>query len=345
MTNAILVTAQNPGAVAVIQLTGDGVIDSLTKLTGIDDWQPQRVRLVRFGEIDDGLAVILRDDWAQIMPHGGPRVVTLIMQRLTHLGAIVTNDADAMALYPEADSPIEADMLLAISRAASPAAIDLLLKQPALWREALRTSDRPSPASVLDHLIEPPSVVVVGAPNVGKSTLTNRMLGRAASVVADLPGTTRDWVAGLAEIHGIAVRWLDTPGLRDSDDAIEQQAITLAADAVAQAEVLIAMRDANTDWPALPRDADLWVINKADDAATMSGDSVPGVLRTPDSGESGLWRRDALQISALHGRNIAALEAAILRCLGLDAIDGDTLWAFSPTLRKGEVDEAYVGRR
>ncbi|NJL31882.1 MAG: GTP-binding protein [Phycisphaerales bacterium] len=60
-------------------------------------------------------------------------------------------------------------------------------------------------------------VVVAGQPNVGKSTLMNKMLGRSASLVADLPGTTRDWVAGWVELEGVALHWMDTPGLRHTD--------------------------------------------------------------------------------------------------------------------------------
>src|SRR5690606_37975884 len=102
-------------------------------------------------------------------------------------------------------STIEADMLATITAASSPAAVDRLLDQPQRWREALAQNDLDLPhilnlTARLDRLIHPATVVLVGKPNVGKSTLTNHMLGRSVSLVADLPGTTRDWVAGLAEL-------------------------------------------------------------------------------------------------------------------------------------------------
>jgi tRNA modification GTPase len=325
-----LTTADAPGAIALLQLQGPGTRDVLMRTLKPGDssaraFAPGRLHLVNIADVDRGLAVLLRDDWAQLMPHGGPRVVEKLIEQLTAAGAVYDARPDARQMYPEATSDLEADMLAAIARAASPAAIDLLLAQPRLWRDAL-ASQQPLPGDILersrilDRLIDPPTVVVVGQPNVGKSTLTNRMLGRSVSVVADLPGTTRDWVAGLAELQtpggGVAVRWLDTPGLRHSDDAIEQQAIELARSVIAQADVVIAMRDAEHNWPdadALPRRADLRVVNKIDLAMddTMAGD---------------------VRLSAIDGTNIDVLERRVLEVLQLHGVE-PALWAFSDRLR------------
>ncbi len=311
-----VVTAANPGAIGLIQICGDGAADLLRRVSAINDWRPQRVRLADFGGVDRGLAVLLRDDWAQLMPHGGPRVVQLIVDRLLELGGVYEPNLAPRDLYPEVETDLEADMLHALARAASPAAIDLLIEQPRLWSEPLNED----PAAILarsdrwDRLIEPPAVVVVGAPNVGKSTLTNHMLGRSASVVADLPGTTRDWVAGLAEIGDVAVRWMDTPGLRESDDPIERAAIELAGQAIDAADLLIAMRDPDMTYPDLPRPADLHVLNKCD----LRG-------AEPSDGE--------LAISALRGTGIGTLEQAVIAQLGLHDVDMPALWAFTPSLR------------
>jgi tRNA modification GTPase len=334
-------TASRPGAVAVLQLhglvptpgadPGAGVEDVLGRVTGQRAWEPGRLRLVDIAGIDRGLAVLLRagvDGVAQLMPHGGPRVVRSILEKLADLGVRVESAPDPMALYPEADSPIQADALFAIARAASPAAIDLLLAQPDLWRKTVRdprSIDRNKlqrDSKVLDRLIEPPTVVVGGLPNVGKSTLTNRLMGRAVSLVADLPGTTRDWVGAVVQLGGfddaVAVRWLDTPGLRDSTDTIEQRAIGLARDQIASADVLIVMRDPQQGWPepgALPREPDLRVVNKVDEEGGCVVD--PG----------------AIGISALAGRGIDTLQRRIIETLGLDRVGGDNLWAFSQTLQ------------
>ncbi len=325
-----IATAGQPGAVALLQLHGTGAVDVLRRLTGAEDWPAGRLRLREFAGIDEGLAVALRDDWAQLMPHGGPRVVRELLDRLRGLGASFDPEPDPRSTYPEAGSAIEADMLAAIAAAASPAAVDALTAQPARWRAALDGREPPpgSEARRLDALLAPPTVVVVGRPNVGKSTLTNAMLGRAVSLVADLPGTTRDWVAGLAELvppagprQAVAVRWVDTPGIRATSDSIEREAIALARRVLASADVLIAMRDPDLDWPdldALPREPDLYVLNKMDASGASGGGGSP---------------ESPLRISAAHDRGLEMLSAAIIRSLGLSDLDPPPLWAFSETLR------------
>ncbi|MEM9346798.1 MAG: GTPase [Planctomycetota bacterium] len=338
MTYVTLTTANTPGAVAILQLHGEGVHQALEQLTGRSSWSDRRAHLVQFADIDEGLAIRVDDATAQLMPHGGPRVVQRLLEHLTkQLGCTYDNAPDPMTLYPEARSPIEADMLDAIAKAASPAAIDLLAAQPALWRGLLQQAGGPDQAQrqaiagrsrILDRLITPPTVVVAGPANVGKSTLTNALMGKTMSIVADLPGTTRDWVGGLVELtasndprQAIAVNWLDTPGLRRSNDAIEQRAIALAKHQIEQADILIAMRDPDQTWldrETLPREPDLFVVNKADDA-----------LRPEVS--DGRSENQPLAISAEHHRNLGFLQAVIIQRLGLDRL-GSKPWAFTKKL-------------
>jgi len=369
VTRVTRCTANTPGAVAILQLHGEGVTDVLKKITGRDHWPARRALRCDFAGIDEGLAVLLNGEAAQLMPHGGPRVVQKLIEHLTaELGCVYDPAPDTSALYPEADSLIEADMLDAIARAASPAAIDLLAAQPAIWRGLLQqtggTRDDAqrqailNRSRILDRLVIPPTVVVVGPANVGKSTLTNALMGQAVSIVADLPGTTRDWVGGLVELgsgdgvqgsgdsnvdpvprtpypgNAIAVNWLDTPGLRDSGDTVEQRAIALARQQVERADVLIAMRDPAHDWPgsaALVREPHLWVVNKADDAGP------------PGDGE-GTNKNMPLRISAEHGNNLDALQSAVVRALALDDLSTNHTWAFSKALAQWCVDEAEVPR-
>jgi small GTP-binding protein len=86
-------------------------------------------------------------------------------------------------------------------------------------------------------------VAIIGIPNVGKSTLANQLFGQQRSITADMPGTTRDWVGELADVDGVPIVLLDTPGVRDSSDAIEQSAIALSRGVIASADLVIVVID------------------------------------------------------------------------------------------------------
>jgi tRNA modification GTPase len=265
-------TPAAPGAIAIFQLVGD-VVPVLAALTGSSAWPPGRMRLVALGDsdeataeaIDDAIAGRLTDDVAQVMPHGGPRVAQRVAARLRELGAtpVEAGDADPMRLHPEARDRVEALALAAIARAASPLAVDLLLDQPRRWRTPGATAD-PGRSRRLDRLIDPPVVVLAGPPNVGKSTLSNTLLGRSMSITLDRPGTTRDYTSGRLDLRSLVVSWHDTPGLRVSDDPLEHRAIDIARGLMESADLLIAMTDAEHEWPELPRPADLHLGAKAD---------------------------------------------------------------------------------
>jgi small GTP-binding protein len=292
----IQATAGAPGAIAIMQLVGDDSIEALRTLTGTDAWPIGRMRLANLGGIDEGLAVRLSPRIAQVMPHGGMRVVQRLMAKLIEMGATVASPddpaIDPIDAFPEAHDRFEALTLLALARAESPLAIDLLLDQPRRWRGGCCAHEEEDLARSrrLNRLIAPPIVVLAGRPNVGKSTLSNALLGRAMSIAADVPGTTRDYTAGRIDLAGLVVDWHDTPGIRESADPIERKAIDIARTLIERADLLIAMRDPQHDWPELPRDADMFAINKMDHAQPR-----------------GEPRDRALHISALHGQGLADL--------------------------------------
>lgn len=272
-----LATALRPGAIAVIQLEGDDLEQALGALTGIERWPIGATRLVTLEGIDEAVAVRPSRRHAQLMPHGSVRGVQRLLDRLCALGiAASAAPPDPESAYPEACDRYEALALAAVARAASPLAVELLLDQPRRWRALdppiTLADDDVARSRRLDRLLEPPRVVLVGPANVGKSTLTNALLGREVSIDADAPGTTRDYTTGRLDLAGLVVSWHDTAGIRASDDPIEVEAIGLGRRLAMRADLVVSVTDAEHGWASLPRAADLRVASKSDVAPRDDAD-------------------------------------------------------------------------
>ena len=121
--------------------------------------------------------------------------------------------------------------------------------------------------------------VIVGKPNAGKSSLMNAILGEGRVIVTDVPGTTRDTVEESASMGGIPIVLVDTAGLRDSDDKVEQIGIERTAQAIAGADLAILVLDGSQ---ALDEDDNkvLSFIEK------MSKDNILVVINKEDLGHS-----------------------------------------------------------
>src|SRR5205814_10504480 len=125
-------------------------------------------------------------------------------------------------------------------------ALRTLLAQPRAWKGVIDDQnlgrhelERIASDKTLHYLLHPPRVAIVGAPNVGKSTLANQLFAQERSITADLPGTTRDWVGEIANLDGLVVQLVDTPGIRDTSDAIERQAIDRSRHQIEQADLVV----------------------------------------------------------------------------------------------------------
>lgn len=87
------------------------------------------------------------------------------------------------------------------------------------------------------------NLVLVGRPNVGKSSLLNALAQREAAIVTDVPGTTRDIVKELIMLDGLPIHILDTAGLRETDDQVEKEGMRRTWDAIGQADIVILLLD------------------------------------------------------------------------------------------------------
>jgi tRNA modification GTPase len=152
------------------------------------------------------------------------------------------------------------------------------------------------------------SVVITGAPNVGKSSLFNALLASDRSIVTPTPGTTRDLVSERAIFGGVLVRLVDSAGLRDADDLIEAEGVRRASEAAASADLLVLVLDRSTPLddeflrPLLvssPRRL-LVVANKCDRPAVWADGAVPAAV---------------LSVSATTGDGVVALGLAIAEAL------------------------------
>ena len=134
-------------------------------------------------------------------------------------------------------------------------------------------------------------VVIVGQTNTGKSTLLNALLGEDRAIVSDIAGTTRDTIEETLNINGILYRFIDTAGLRATDETIEKIGIERSYKKIAEANVVIGMLDATTDYESMLLSANeirskvdfghqqlILCINKVDTLADQ-GEAMLGQLR------------------------------------------------------------------
>ena len=176
------------------------------------------------------------------------------------------------------------------------------------------------------------TVVIAGRPNAGKSSLLNALAGREAAIVTDIAGTTRDVLREHIHIDGMPLHVVDTAGLRDTSDRVEQIGVQRALDAIAGADRVLLVVDASAPeardpqalWPELlstrpPLDKLTVIRNKAD----LTGEPT-GLLATEPV---------EISLSATDGAGIEALREHPTACMGFEQTPEG---AFTP--RPGHLD-------
>lgn len=166
-------------------------------------------------------------------------------------------------------------------------------------------------------------VAILGRPNAGKSSLLNRLCGENRAIVTDIPGTTRDTIEVTSTIGPILVRWVDTAGLRDSEDTIEKIGMERAREAAQSAELVLYVVDSSigvcpedeATMAAFPNS--ILVANKCD----LSQNVQQGIPVCAISGEGidrlgrvvleQLQVQEALPEVAIHARHVPLLRQAL----------------------------------
>lgn len=166
-------------------------------------------------------------------------------------------------------------------------------------------------------------VVLAGAPNVGKSSLLNRLAGEELAIVTEIPGTTRDTVRQTIQIEGVPISIIDTAGLREPSDRIEAIGISRTWDTIGKADALLLVVDAAAGITRHDQDiierlpdrlARVVVFNKID----LTG-GEPRVTRS--DGETNLW------VSARSGAGLDYLRNTLLVLAGWQATGEDMFMA------------------
>lgn len=157
-------------------------------------------------------------------------------------------------------------------------------------------------------------VAITGAPNVGKSTLLNRLLGEERALVSEIAGTTRDVIEERINIDGVLFRFLDTAGIRATDDRLEQMGIERTMESIRRARIIIRM------------------IEAGDIAGGRIEDSMPGV------------RKDQTLLTVINKLDLHPDTTLPTGAIGLSAKRGEGIDALRRALRKAvPTDELYHG--
>jgi tRNA modification GTPase len=170
-------------------------------------------------------------------------------------------------------------------------------------------------------------VAIVGKPNVGKSTLLNAILNEEKAIVSDIPGTTRDAIEDTVNIEGIAFRFIDTAGLREAGDALEQIGMLRTIEKIAQARIILYVVDmAETE------------VDEIENTLRELSDTYSGTQKTfvvvanktdlmveAPKHFSELMEHEVVFISAKRRENIHLLMESLLQVVNVEALTDRTL--------------------
>lgn len=153
-------------------------------------------------------------------------------------------------------------------------------------------------------------VAIVGAPNVGKSTLLNALLGEDRAITSDIPGTTRDTVEESIIIEGVRYRFIDTAGIRETEQVIERLGIERSLAKIRDAAIVICLLDATK------KDESEKMLSKVESLIDAENQKIIVVANKsdllPDSGKVNDGR--VISISAKRKEGLQELEKAIVKC-------------------------------
>jgi tRNA modification GTPase len=331
---AAILTGAGTAALAVVRIAGPGVTrfcrEHLSRSPAASRVVHVELRDQAGNVIDDPVAAMPPDgSFVDLSLHGGAWVVEATLALLRRRGFRIVGPS---AVLREFESPLERDVIRWLPRASTELGVRCLLSQVGVWGAMVGDWDRfwADPGYRLQRiapdrlaeiardralywLLHPPTIAIVGRANVGKSSLANRLLAHDRSIVADVPGTTRDWVGETTDLEGLPVTLVDTPGVRQTDDAIERAAIEQSRQVVGAADLVIVVHDASGEPDPTPDRRHSATIEVSNNIDRPGAAPVPGSIAT----------------SAVTGQGLDDLVSAIHRRFGVFQIDAvaPRLWS------------------
>jgi tRNA modification GTPase len=322
-TRVAVLTPAGSAAIATVALVGPAAWTVARKLFIPASEQPlpenPTAGAVWFGRMGEGTAdevvvtvPAVRPLRVEVHCHGGRQVVSWLVELFRREGCVEVpwrellpalmpeGDPRAWELLPQARTARTAAILLDQCHGACRRALDAI--GTALERDDRATAEQGLAdlvqfTSIGRHLIEPWRIAVVGAPNAGKSSLVNALAGYQRSVVASVPGTTRDVVTVTVAFDGWLVELSDTAGLRQAPDELEREGVARAQQTLAESDLCLWLLDTTTqpigptlrlvDEVGASREKILFVLNKIDLPPTWDPRDLPhavGVSATTGQG-------------------------------------------------------------
>lgn len=316
----------------MVQVRGAGAPDLVApllqssrplNLNALPEDELRLCRLVDDGQvIDDVLVSVTRGPGTSIIDlnlHGGPRVVQRALLALQRAGAEIVPAAALGPAWPTR-SKLERELLALLPSAGTRAVARWLLRlesrlQARLTeiRQALSAGEIAQAREQVQRLLEAHRpirrvlsgvrVVLFGEPNVGKSTLANALAGSEEAIVSDVPGTTRDYTEHPGAVGGVPFTFVDTAGVRETADPLEQEAIRRTHAQLSRADIVLHIRDGSRP--------------------PVSGEPVPPgasltVLTKADLGIHAGWGSEGLPVSARSGLGMESLRKRLLQMVELE---------------------------
>lgn len=226
------------------------------------------------------------------------------------------------ALLVDAQATVEAAIDFPDEHGVSGAAEAALRNRVAVLRDELaRAAAKAEAASAVRRGL---SVVFAGAPNSGKSSLVNALVGREMSLVSPVAGTTRDVVSEALVIAGVAVRIADTAGLREkTSDEIERMGMARTSAEISAADIVVWLSSAADDEAEAvspPRAPDISVLSKVDLATSPSGSTRNGMLAVSVRSGEGIDQLRETLGAVVQQRLAAAGDGTMVRARHADAV-------------------------